>query len=127
MKPNYQQLFDEAMDAGRKAAAAHTPAPMVVGTPTNPLGSDIDRTKPVYYVSSGVCGFAWVNIRPATSGFAKWLKRTGKVKDTSYYGGYNLWIGDYGQSLELKERHAEAMAHVLQKAGIKAYPMSRMD
>ena len=41
-----------------------TPTPMVVGTPTTPLGDDIDYTKDTYYVADGMCGFAWINIKP---------------------------------------------------------------
>ena len=34
-----------------------TPNPMVVGTPTTPLGDDIDYSKDTYYVADGMCGF----------------------------------------------------------------------
>ena len=30
---------------------------MVVGTPTTPLGDDIDYSKDTYYVADGMCGF----------------------------------------------------------------------
>ena len=30
---------------------------MVVGTPTTPLGNDIDYSKETYYVADGLCGF----------------------------------------------------------------------
>ena len=40
---------------------------MVVGTPTTPLGDDIDYTKETYYVADGMCGFAWINIKPEVS------------------------------------------------------------
>ena len=39
-----------------------TPTFMVVGTPTTPLGDDIDYSKDTYYVADGMCGFAWINI-----------------------------------------------------------------
>ena len=28
------------------------------------LGDDIDYTKETYYVADGMCGFAWINIKP---------------------------------------------------------------
>jgi hypothetical protein len=57
----------------------------------------------------GVCGFAWVVVKPATSSFAKWLKKTGWA-DKAYGGGLSIWIGGYNQSMTRKEAHAAAMA-----------------
>ena len=45
----------------------------------------------------------------------------------SYYGGVDIWVGEFNQSMERKEACAAAMARVLNEAGIKAYSMSRMD
>ena len=50
------------------------PTPMVVGTPTTPLGNDIDYSKETYYVADGMCGFAWINIKPSRGKFVKFLK-----------------------------------------------------
>jgi hypothetical protein len=122
----FQQIFDEAMAAGRIAAAKVTPEPMIVGTPTTPFGNDIDLTKKVYYVPSGVCGFAWVNIKPGNSSFARWLKDK-KLAHKDYYGGVSVWVHEYNQSMELKMAHAGAMAQVFNEHGIKAYANSRMD
>lgn len=122
----FEAIYNEAMEAGRQAAMGTTPTPMVVGHAKSILGGGIDYSQPTYYVSEGVCGFAWVNVTPGTSSFARWLKKTGKAHK-SYYGGVDIWIGDYNQSLDRKEAHAGAMAKVLQGYGIKCYPMSRMD
>lgn len=124
----FAALYAKAHEAGERAAEACTPTPMVVGTPTTLLGSDIDHSKPTYYVADGVCGFAWVVVRPANSSFANWLKKTAKVRGgRSYGGGCSIWISAYGQSMQKKQAYAGAFAKVLCEAGIKAYADSRMD
>ena len=75
------------------------------------------------------CGFAWVKIRPATTSFARALKKEGIVDYVSYNGGYDVWNpADYhGQSMDVKEVGARVYAKVLQSYGIGAYAMSRPD
>ena len=67
-------VYADAHAQGVKAGNACSPTPMIVGTPTTPLGNDIDYEKDVHYVSDGACGFAWVNIKPARGKFVKFLK-----------------------------------------------------
>jgi hypothetical protein len=125
-KTQYRALWKRAKEAGEAAAKACTPTPMIVGTPTHPLGNDIDPTKRVYYVPQGVCGFAWISIHPATSGFVRWMKSQG-IGRRAYGGGWQVWVSGYGQSMEKKSAYAGAVAAVLQEAGFKAYGESRMD
>lgn len=122
----FQAIFDEAMEAGRKAATAMTPSTMIVGSPSTPFGTDVDPRKPVYVVPEGPCGFAWVKVRPGNSPFANWLKKHNKGHK-AYEGGVDIWISDYNQSMQRKEAHAGAMARVLNAYGITAYSQSRMD
>ena len=70
----FQTLYDAAMDAGHKAAYASRPRPMIVGQETEFMSGKLDYSKPIEVVNDGVCGFAWINMKPATSAFAKWLK-----------------------------------------------------
>jgi hypothetical protein len=112
---NYEEIYRLAVEEGKKAALALTPIPMVVSG----YGQE-------YFVADGVCGFAWVNIRPGTSSFAKWLVKQG-IARKSYYGGVDIWISDYGQSMQKKEAHAYAVADFLKAQGIIAQGMSRMD
>jgi hypothetical protein len=74
------------------------------------------------------CGFAWVNIKPGTSPFAKWLKASGFAR-SSYYKGVDVWNpgGSGSQSMDRKEVGAAAFAAVLQNYGVSAYMMSRAD
>jgi hypothetical protein len=122
----FKQIFDEAWKAGEEAASALIPVGMFVGQPTTMFGNDIDFTKPVDYIPDGVCGFAWVKLRPANSPFANWLKKNGKARK-AYDGGVDIWIGSYNQSMQKKEAHAAAMAESIRSHGISAYSMSRMD
>ena len=120
-------IYSEAHSKGIAAGNACTPTPMVVGEPTTPLGNDIDYSKDTFYVSDGVCGFAWVNIKPARGKFVTWMKKNNVGRKDNYYGGWTVWVSDFGQSIARKENYARAFAKVLGDYGITAYSMSRLD
>ena len=122
-----QEIYTEAHSAGMAAGHGCTPTPMVVGTPTTPLGDDIDYSKDTYYVADGMCGFAWINIKPARGKFVNWLKKADIGRKDNYYGGYTIWVSEFGQSVTRKENYARAFAKVLGDNGITAYNMSRLD
>ena len=132
-------LYKKAMAAGDAAAAAAIPAPMVVGTPKNLLGSlmggddgGFDPAKPVYYVSEGVCGRATVVIRPGNSSFARFVMKN-DYGYKRYYGGVAMSVVSRtsplfrSQSYERYQAAASAAAAVLREAGIDAYVDSWMD
>jgi hypothetical protein len=124
----FDKLYNEAHTAGVRAAQNCTVTPMIVGTPKTFLGSELDYSKPVEVVADGVCGFAWVNIKPGNSAFANWLKKKGLARTDSYYGGVTIWVSDYNQSMTRKSAYAGAFARVLNENGYtRAYAMSRMD
>lgn len=114
-RADFAPLFAKAAAAGKAAADAAIPAPMIVS------GYENDP------VMDGVCGFAWVNIKPGTSAFARYLKAQGLARTDSYYGGVSVWISYGGQSYTRKYAYASAFAAVLNDAGIKAFAMSRLD
>ena len=89
--------------AGHAAAVAAVPVPMV-----------INGYAPI---DDGVCGFAWVTIRPATSRFAKWAAKNLGAR-RAYGGGLMIWISDYEQSMTRKEAYACAYARTLGEQGI---------
>ena len=123
---DYQILYNDARLAGLEAGQKACPTPMIVGQPTTLFGNEIDYSKPTYHVASGVCGFAWVVVRPGNCSFAVWARKAGLAKK-DYYGGVSFWVSDFGQSMERKEAYAHAFANRLSVAGIKAYAQSRMD
>ena len=123
---NCEQLFSQADAAARAAVANMQVQSMTVREHANPL----DDSSPVvrqYHVEDGVCGFAWVKIRPARGKFVNWLKKNKIGKTDSFEGGYMIWISDYNQSMQKKETYACVFSKVLSDNGIRAYAMSRMD
>jgi len=112
----FASLWDEAWQAGVKAAMAVTPRPMIV--------MDQDG-KPVDYVSEGPCGFAWLNV-PGNTSFGKWLQKQG-IARPDYPKGLSVWISAYEQSYTRKAAHARAMADVLKANGIECGARSRLD
>jgi len=124
---DFAGIYEKADMAGRIAAKNCTPTPMVVGQAKNIFSNEMDYSKGVEVVEAGVCGFAWVNIKPGTSAFAKFLMNNGYARKDEFYGGVTVWVRDYNQSMTLKEAYAEAFSQVLTAAGFKSYSMSRMD
>lgn len=113
----FQFIYDEARRSGLANGHTVIPTPMVV------TGGGFRE-----YIADGVCGFAWIVIKPATAKFAKWLKAN-NLASKNYGGGLQIWISDYDQSMQRKEAHAAAMADSLQKAfpEMTIYSQSRMD
>ena len=124
-KIDYAALYEQAEAAGREAADAAVPVPMIVGEETSPLSGVIDHSKPTYFVSEGLCGFAWVSFKGNT-GFGRWAKKAGKAKP-AYGGGLRVSVFGYGQSVTRKEAYAHAFAAVLRDNGVEAYAESRLD
>ena len=122
MTIHYDLLWSAADAAGRKAAAEAVCTPMVVGEvdPRTGIGRVID------IVEDGVCGFAYIKIRPARGAFVNWLKAR-NIGHKAYGGGYEISIHDYNQSMTRKSAHARAAAEVLCRAGIEATSYSRLD
>jgi hypothetical protein len=122
----FEELFNRAHSAGMLAGMSIKPRAMVVGSPSTPFGNEIDRTQPVYVVEDGVCGFAWVVVKPGTSPFARWLKKTERGSK-HYYGGISIWVSHFNQSMQKKEAYARRFAEVLNEHGVCAHSGSRMD
>ena len=125
-KVHCEKLLERAhlmgMDAGRRVGVI----PMVVGTPTELMGNDIDYSKKTYFVESGVCGFAGVVIKPARGKFVSYLKSL-DMGYKHYYGGWYVSVREFNQSLTRKEAYAAAFAKVLGEEGMSCYVDSRMD
>ena len=77
-KTQCKRIYVEAYEAGLAAGKDADTPKFVVGSPTTPLGSDIDFKKKTY-ILDGLCGFAWVNISPARGAFVNWLKSHNKI------------------------------------------------
>jgi hypothetical protein len=120
----FLELYNKANQAGHEAGIAHQPRPMIFTEADIHGNPKPDAVQ--YYEPEGLCGFAWVVVKPATSSFARFLLKY-KMARTGYYGGLQIWISEHDQSFERKQAHAEAMAKVLVEAGYNAYADSRLD
>jgi hypothetical protein len=123
----FEAAFAKASEAGKAAGEAAKPQAMMVVEPSNPFAKGYSVPKAMWHVPEGACGFAWVNVSPGNSPFANWLKKN-KLARKAYGGGVDIWISDFGQSIDRKEACAQAMARVLkEELGVNAYASSRLD
>ena len=77
----------------------------------------------------GLCGFAWIIVKPGTSSFARWLVKTDRGSSDRYYGGVHIGITEYGQFLGQNEEYANSFARELQKyyPSLDISPMTKLD
>lgn len=125
-------LYLEACKNAIKAGMENKPTPIAVvsaGLDDKPLAD----AKPSI-IMEGLCGYAWVTIRPARGAFVKFMKSIDKGRN-GYYGGYEISTNvieretgvNFGQSYERKMAAAEAFAATLQTWGINAVAEGRLD
>ncbi len=122
----YADLYKQAHQAGMQASRDARPEPMVVAQHANVL----DDSSPVvktWDAPEGVCGFAWLVIRPGTQGFARWINRNNKGKSSTYHQGTMVFAGGRTQSMERNQAYVRAFGKVITDAGIKCQSYSRMD
>jgi hypothetical protein len=88
------------------------------------------------------CGFAWVNVRPATGKFINWCKKQSghAYGSKAHSGGWTFWAPGkwptaeeagvpviYEQDVDVKQAGARAFAAVLRDNGLDAHAASRLD
>ena len=122
----FLKLAVAANEAGQKAATAVVPVPMVVAQHEN-MADDNSPVKKSWTVPEGVCGFAWVVVKPGTSSFARWAAKNLPYTHKGYYGGLEISSPLMTQSMTRNEAYCRAFAKVLNEGGVKAYSNSRMD
>jgi hypothetical protein len=113
------ELAEMAHRAGMEAGNKAIPQPMVI--------VDGETKEVIDVVDDGLCGFAWINIKPARGAFVNYLKARNWGDTNTYAGGYEIWVSQFNQSVTRKEAYAKAFAKVLNEWGIKAYAGSRLD
>lgn len=112
------EVAEMAHRAGMEAGNRVIPTPMVV------VNANTEQVVDV--VDDGLCGFAWVTIRPARGAFVNYLKAR-EWGSPGYNGGWEIWVSNFNQSMTRKEAYARAFASVLQNYGINATAGSRLD
>lgn len=133
----YQELFDALKSVSREALAeCPAPTPMIVGSPSTPLGSDVDPNQKTWFVEGGICGFATVVLESGRSGFAQWLLKedlgnkwwsSGRTKGVGIYTFERLGFADAGQSFERKRFITLKMASYLREQGYECWVDARVD
>lgn len=123
-RADFGAIWQEAVNAGKKAVEELHVIPMVVSAHSNPL-DDSSPVEQSWYVADGACGFAWIWFKGNTS-FGRWAKKEGLAR-SAYPNGLQIWISEYGQSIQKKEAFAQAAAAVLRSHDILAYAQSRLD
>lgn len=125
-------IFNEARTAATIAFSDHTPTPVVFGQAKSLFGNEIIPGTEEY-VADGLCGFAWVRIKPARGEFVKFLKKNG-IGNKGVYGGYTISAYDIGcpvssQSMERKEAACKAFVAVIKQyfPDMKIWVESRLD
>lgn len=118
----FRDLIGKAHEAGLDAGFACRPTPMIV--------TDEVR-KQSWRVDGGACGFAWITFKGNTT-FGRWASKAtglpcGRIGD-GYPTGKQVWVSEFGQSVDRKEAYARAFAKVLRDGGVTdAYAGSRLD
>ena len=142
----FNHLMTKGHKAGMVAAEGTQVTPMVVTEDPDMLPAE--KKPKTWVVDEGVCGFAWIEIHPATGAFPKWVKKNAKRfggcwyndkyydnglagMDFGIYKGYptGLHMGThlFGQGMTRKAAYCAGFANVLREAGINAYANNRMD
>lgn len=123
----FAEIFADANKAGWEAHEAALPQPMVVEEVQPLTGVPTGKQ---WHVAEGLCGFAWVTVRPGSSSFARWLVKQGHAR-SSYQGGVMIWVSTQTQSYDRKTAFAQAMAAVFTEApelaGLRIFPGGRLD
>lgn len=128
-----ETAWNEATLAAEKAFDSCVPTPMVIGRSSGLFANDIiPGTEEV--IEDGVCGFAWIRIKPARGPLVKWLKSQDKGS-LGVYGGWRVSPYDfnprlgYSQSMQRKEAAMKAACEVLKVyyPNSKIWVESRMD
>ncbi len=103
-------------------------AGLYAGNTANPTPYQIvnQNQEVVDFLDDGLCGFAWITIRPARGKLVAYLKQR-DWGSKGWNGGWEIWVREYGQSYERKYAYAKAFAWTLQQYGIDATAGARLD
>ena len=114
-----EEIFIEAQLKACDAFHSHKPTPMIVGHAKNLFSNEIiPGTEEI--VEDGLCGFAWINIKPARGPLVKFLKSKG-IGRNGDYGGYTISSYEstpgtgFSQSMEKNQAGCKAFVKVILK------------
>jgi hypothetical protein len=96
--------FNHAHSAGFAAGIAADVEPIGLVT-----GMFCPGDKTPHYISSGICGFAWVDVKGARGLMRQSFIDAG-FSESAYKGGLSYWVGAFGTSYDRKSAYADAFA-----------------
>jgi hypothetical protein len=108
IRAKFQADFEDAHAVAVLAGNAANPTPMAVYNPASGA---------THVVSDGVCGFAYVTIRPRNCKLARFAVDHYCWRSNSWHKRIELSVQDFGQSLARKEAFAEAFAKRMHELG----------
>lgn len=72
-------------------------------------GMKCPSDRELHYIDSGICGFAWVDVKGARGLIRSALIDAG-FSEAAYKGGLSMWVGAFDQSYDRKSAYADAFA-----------------
>lgn len=111
------EILQEAHLAGLYAGNTANPTPYQIVNGDNQVIDSLD---------DGLCGFAWITIRPARGKLVAYLKKR-QWGSNGWNGGWEIWVSHFNQSYERKYAYAKAFAETLRTHGINAQAGGRLD
>ncbi len=114
LDPNifWKTLYNLAHTEAEKATNNYIVTPMyIVGYPP---------------ILEGSCGFAWIVVKDARNGFAKWLKDN-NLGSKCNKDGRKIYAPNFDQSYEKAKLYAEVFEKVLKQNGVECYSVSKLD
>ncbi len=109
----WKTLYSFAHNEAIKASNKVIPTPMYITGYSEPI-------------LEGLCGYAWIVVKDARRGFAKWLKNN-EIGYPYYKGGRQVFARTPSQSHERAKTYAETFERILRQNGVECYSSSRLD
>ena len=106
--------FKAAHSAGIAAGIASKVEPIGFVT-----GMHCPSDTELHYISSGVCGFAWIDVKGAR-GLMRQAFIDAGFDESAYKGGLSFWVGAFGQSYDRKSAYSDAFMYSL-RASVKGW------
>lgn len=106
--------FKAAHSAGIAAGIASKVEPIGFVT-----GMRCPSDRELHYISSGICGFAWVDVKGAR-GLMRQAFIDAGFSESAYKGGLSFWVGAFDQSYDRKSAYADAFMYSL-RASVKGW------
>lgn len=120
-------IYNLAVWHAETASKNIVPHPVRWGSAKTIFDTEIDPDEPSWVEDEGLCGFAWVTIRPARGEFVKYLKSRG-IGHKNYTGsGWTINTTTHDQSFERNEAWANSFCATLEEYDIHSTVTTRLD